>query len=696
MKYLLPLLLFISLTVNAQIGIGTQKPDPSAILDIKSDTTGVLFPRMTLEQKLKINNPAEGLLIYQKDTLQGFYFYSNEKWTEFKSTSSICNNVTTVDTVSDLVDIHANCGTDITTAIVLGYHEKHDGGGGIFHFESSQVNENDGGLVFDGWKRSIVDSSINVKWFGAISKENANGLSDSQLRTNNTLAFRKTVEAVWSSFLFPNNLSNFAIISGVFIPSGLFLIGDNALFSAVELNGNNTAGVKRGLTYFSDGHGVLNVKTSSGYIFENNNNALVITFRDLTFIGDSNCDFLKSSSDGNAQDYYFDRCNFFGSFDTIFKVRSSTNGNTNSEWGFNKCAFSCSVNNTVLDVEGSDQFLNYWFDQTKFWLNKGSTLKARDGGHFKFNNCDWSGLEPTVETFQFELDNQEAGRGVNDFRIINGRFELKTEHAKVLKCNWNQGNIEISADFGSQSYRDFFKNNPSSIDHFEFNLNTPFQYGNALNINFRNSVMMGNHIFNYGNQTWRGTGKVKYENCSFPYRNSLDNFIVLNSVLNKSGIAIIEIENAIFENNAHFTSGNDVYPLEIANLDYLPLYSNNGIKEKQFKISHAARGNNPINTQEFVLNFPEEAESVIKRVVWKLPPLSLTSVNRVKFALVDLDGNILSQSVDLPEMMRNGFEKYDDVFIEVKDLREGKVILKDLTGNANQTTEKMICIIEYY
>jgi hypothetical protein len=59
----------------AQVGIGTTTLDPSALLELKSNTSGVLIPRMIQDEKNAIDDPANGLLIYQTDVLSGFYYY---------------------------------------------------------------------------------------------------------------------------------------------------------------------------------------------------------------------------------------------------------------------------------------------------------------------------------------------------------------------------------------------------------------------------------------------------------------------------------------------------------------------------------------------------------------------------------------------------------------------------------------------
>jgi hypothetical protein len=49
---------------SAQVGIGTNTPDPSSQLDVSSSEKGFLVPRMTTTQRNNISNPANGLLIY--------------------------------------------------------------------------------------------------------------------------------------------------------------------------------------------------------------------------------------------------------------------------------------------------------------------------------------------------------------------------------------------------------------------------------------------------------------------------------------------------------------------------------------------------------------------------------------------------------------------------------------------------------
>lgn len=59
---------------SGAVGIGTGSPDPSAVLDLKSDSKGLLIPRLNALQRTVLASPATGLLVYQTDAPEGFYY----------------------------------------------------------------------------------------------------------------------------------------------------------------------------------------------------------------------------------------------------------------------------------------------------------------------------------------------------------------------------------------------------------------------------------------------------------------------------------------------------------------------------------------------------------------------------------------------------------------------------------------------
>lgn len=64
---------------NVLIGTNVSNSD-NAILNIESTSKGVLFPRMLASQRLAINAPAIGLIVYQTDGTEGIYIYKSTGW----------------------------------------------------------------------------------------------------------------------------------------------------------------------------------------------------------------------------------------------------------------------------------------------------------------------------------------------------------------------------------------------------------------------------------------------------------------------------------------------------------------------------------------------------------------------------------------------------------------------------------------
>lgn len=98
--FLVSLLSFYNL-IFSQIGIGTDKPDPSAILDINADLTsqkkGVLFPRVALTSStdiVTIPKPTVGLIVFNTGenpgfTTRSFYYWDGTEWRLLDSSTAI-------------------------------------------------------------------------------------------------------------------------------------------------------------------------------------------------------------------------------------------------------------------------------------------------------------------------------------------------------------------------------------------------------------------------------------------------------------------------------------------------------------------------------------------------------------------------------------------------------------------------------
>jgi len=79
----LSIFLLFSLLSFSQVSIGTgEAPHRSAMLEIVSSDKGLLMPRMTTSQRTSIENPADGLCVY--DTNESRLFYYNESSGEWE------------------------------------------------------------------------------------------------------------------------------------------------------------------------------------------------------------------------------------------------------------------------------------------------------------------------------------------------------------------------------------------------------------------------------------------------------------------------------------------------------------------------------------------------------------------------------------------------------------------------------------
>jgi hypothetical protein len=80
--WLLHACFFAFITSSAQVGINNtnSRPDSSAMLDIKSTNKGILIPRLNSLQIQAINNPAEGLMIYNTDKKRISTFSNRQGW----------------------------------------------------------------------------------------------------------------------------------------------------------------------------------------------------------------------------------------------------------------------------------------------------------------------------------------------------------------------------------------------------------------------------------------------------------------------------------------------------------------------------------------------------------------------------------------------------------------------------------------
>lgn len=129
----------------SQVGIGTNSPSSSAILELSSTSKGFLPPRMSESEKNAISSPVAGLMIYQVNNSPGLYFYTGSAWTGPLSVSDLTGYLKADGTVTATGDL--NMGgqkiTNVATPTASGDAAN-----------KSYVDGLSGGL---SWKESVVN-----------------------------------------------------------------------------------------------------------------------------------------------------------------------------------------------------------------------------------------------------------------------------------------------------------------------------------------------------------------------------------------------------------------------------------------------------------------------------------------------------------------------------------------------------------
>jgi hypothetical protein len=82
------ILLAIFNPIYAQVGIGTNTPDNSSMLQVESTEKGFLLPRMTSTQRSSIAIPASGLQVYDTNT-NSIWYFNGTFWVNTQAMASV-------------------------------------------------------------------------------------------------------------------------------------------------------------------------------------------------------------------------------------------------------------------------------------------------------------------------------------------------------------------------------------------------------------------------------------------------------------------------------------------------------------------------------------------------------------------------------------------------------------------------------
>lgn len=230
-------------TCFCQVGINTNTPAPSAILDINSDTKGVLVPRLTTTNITTLSSTAaEGLIVYDKQK-KIFLGWDGTKW-------QILGNVVIANTQSFAaweVLLYSNYGpspasaSSLNTSVVSATLER---GSGMTAPSSGAAASAWGG---SGWNQADLATAITNNQFAIATLNFVTGKTVSFTKINAHNLRRTNTGPAYSQY-------QYSIDGG----STYINIGNPINLSSTATTGNNIADID--LTVYYD---LQNINTST-------------------------------------------------------------------------------------------------------------------------------------------------------------------------------------------------------------------------------------------------------------------------------------------------------------------------------------------------------------------------------------------------------------------------------------------------
>lgn len=115
------LLSFVTFYCQAQVGIGTENPNPKSVLDLRSqgNNQGFLVPRLTTLQRTAtsftstLSNTEKGLLIFDTD-INKFYYWNGADWTIIEDSTGTDSQTLSFNSATGLLSITGGNNVNLT------------------------------------------------------------------------------------------------------------------------------------------------------------------------------------------------------------------------------------------------------------------------------------------------------------------------------------------------------------------------------------------------------------------------------------------------------------------------------------------------------------------------------------------------------------------------------------------------------
>ena len=269
-----------------------------------------------------------------------------------------------VDSIANMKNLNTEIGANATVE-VLGYYSKGDGGGGTFYWDSTSVEDDNGGTIIEAtgvadgrWIRNC-SGSVNVKWFGAVGD-----YSDAtQTGTNDS----PSVEA---AILFIENTEK----NTLFFPDGYYYLEtmvdisiESVYHRSYRFVGTSQSGMNAGIPGGTRITGGLGIESLFRFIcpLETSVGGYAAAFENIDFFGrnkEIGSAILNNVGGAPSRPFSVSSCNFRG-FDKAFYSDISSTGLTTglSTVSISKCNFV--HNNYAVVANGQSGLMNLAFTE---------------------------------------------------------------------------------------------------------------------------------------------------------------------------------------------------------------------------------------------------------------------------------------------------------------------------------------------
>jgi len=269
--------------------------------------------------------------------------------------------------------------------------------------------------------------------------------------------------------------------------------------------------------------------------FTNGSNQIALTNTNGAFAVGSTISFATTVGTGTGQ---------IAAGTTYFIVfATGTNIEVSATSGGTAITSNATTGSTSVATVASDQFLNFWWKNCKFWdVQNGTWINASFGGQFNIDSCDISANSPTSPTYIFNLLGSPHANGVQQFRVNGLRIEHATDDSLLLHSQWNAGNI--SFNHLDQSPLVASRSATNQLIFIDIiNNEGPV-------IAFTNSQLSGQHNYKNNVNNFNFQSSMRYEGNTLLQQPNAASFITVTNNGNTGGYPVVKFRKNRNLNNA--------------------------------------------------------------------------------------------------------------------------------------------------